>query len=352
MPKNVVVWFFLSIIIYLALALFHMLGHILSSKLLNAGLKESSYGIGPKLFRFFKTKLLFRIPIIYCEEHIFENSTTDNHEQVNTTLLSISLLLRRVLVLLAGPLVSFIIAVCAFAYIGSMGTSNLLPIIGDIQSGSPAEKAGLKQKDEVLSIDNIAINSWDELASMIGNSTTRPLKLQIMRQGELYRVFVDPETKVIQNIFGEPERRSIIGVSCAGNVEKSIPSIWQLPKIGYTGASGLLKEKIKDLFSIFNGSQSKQVIAGPTQIIKSTMADQPFIGFVFYIIASSSITTALFSLLPVPIFDGGQFVYLLIESARGKQISYRIKKKFRLISLLLIMALFVYVSLLDIRFLF
>lgn len=352
MPKNLAVWFFLSIIIYLALVIFHMLGHLLSSKLLKAKLEESSYGIGPKLFRFLNTKLLFRIPIVYCEEHVFETSTEDTHENANTTLISISLFFRQALVLVSGPLVSFVIAVCAFAYIGNMGTSTLLPIIGEIRSGSPAEKAGLKQGDRVISVDNISMNSWDELASIIGNSTTRPLKLKIRRKDELFRVFVDPETKVTQNIFGEPESRPVIGVSCAGKVEKSMPSIWQLPKIGYVDASRLFKEKIKDLFSIFSGSHEKQEIGGPTRIFELTMADQPFIVLILYSIASSTTTIALFSLLPVPIFDGGQFVYLLIERARGKQISFSIKKKLRLISLLLIMSLFAYVTLLDIMYLF
>ena len=156
MPKNLVMWFCFSIIISLALVFFHMLGHLFSSKVLKAKLEESTYGIGPKLFRFFKTNLLFRIPIIYCEEHVFEIGTKDAHVGPN-----ISLFFRRALVLVSGPLVSFIIAIFVFAYIGSMGSSILLPIIGEIRAESPAEKAGLRPGDRIISVDNQSTHSWE-----------------------------------------------------------------------------------------------------------------------------------------------------------------------------------------------
>lgn len=352
MPKNLIVWFCLNIIIYFVLVFFHMLGHLICSNLLKAKIEEFSYGIGPKLFRFLSTRLVFRIPIVYCEEHLFKISASGSNESVNSRLLGIGLFFRRAIVIAAGPLVSFLLAVCACAYIANMGTSTLLPVIGEVRSGSPAEKVGLKQGDRVISIDNMPINSWNELASVIGSSTTSLLTLQIRRKNELLKVFINPETKITRNIFGEAESRNVIGVACAGEVEKSRPSIGQLPKIGLVDASRLLKHKIKVLFSISKGSHQKQEIAGPIRILKSTMEDQPFTVFIMYSIASSTISIALFSLLPVPLFDGGQFVYLLVESARGKQISYSIKKKLRLLSLILIMALFAYVTLLDIRLLF
>jgi membrane-associated protease RseP (regulator of RpoE activity) len=53
---------FLGLVLYLVLVVFHMLGHLLASRALNIGIEVASFGIGPKLFRLWRTKLLMRIP--------------------------------------------------------------------------------------------------------------------------------------------------------------------------------------------------------------------------------------------------------------------------------------------------
>lgn len=68
-----IIWIFIFIILatYLVISIMHMLGHALASNVFKAGMREASFGFGPKLFRLFKTKVLYRIPLIYCEDISF-----------------------------------------------------------------------------------------------------------------------------------------------------------------------------------------------------------------------------------------------------------------------------------------
>jgi regulator of sigma E protease len=223
-----------------------------------------------------------------------------------------------------------------------MGSSVLLPIVGEIRTGSPAEKAGLRPEDKILSVDMQATHSWDELAKLIANTTKATLPLQIKRNGEIFTIIVEPQIQVTKDIFGESFSRSMIGVSCAGKIEKHKPTLWQLPKIGLVETGRLLEGKIKDLISTFADPHKKEVIAGPARTMESATNGQSFFVFILYYIASSTVSIALISLLPLPIFDGGQFVYLIVESARRKQISLDIKMRLRLLTILVFAALFVY----------
>jgi hypothetical protein len=52
-------WLLLGLISYLVLVAFHMLGHLLTSRVLNIGIEVASFGVGPKLFQLWRTKLLW-----------------------------------------------------------------------------------------------------------------------------------------------------------------------------------------------------------------------------------------------------------------------------------------------------
>ena len=69
--------------------------------------------------------------------------------------------------------------------------------------------------------------------------------------------------------------------------------------------------------------------------------------FLYDNVASLSAAIAILTLLPLPIFDGEKFIYLLIETIRGKQISSNFRRRFRLLSIFLLLVFAAAVFLLN-----
>jgi regulator of sigma E protease len=308
MPVQFAIWIFLSLFFYLVLVLIHMLSHLLAARALNIRMEAAFFGIGPRLFKLWRTKLVMRIPIIHCEELIFEQPPKGPSEKTGPTPSKLGSFWRKTVVLAAGPLVSFLLAAGILAWLSSAGTPVYLPIIGQVRAGSPAEKAGLIAGDKIISVDKTSVVSWSEMADMIADSSGAPVQLQIERGTTLLAVTVLPEIQIVTNVLGEQEKRPMIGIAWSGAIEMRKPPLWQLPVAGIVQASNLIR----------------------------------------YNVAYLSAWMAFLTLLPLPIFDGGQFLYLVFESLSGKQISPRLKRRFRLLSIFLLLAFAAVVFLLNI----
>jgi regulator of sigma E protease len=324
-----------------------MLGHIVASRSLNIGIEVASFGIGPKLFQLWRSKLLMRIPLIYCEKVVFESTTGALSKGVDALHSRPNNFWRKTVVLAAGPFVSFFIAASIFVFLSAAGTSVYLPIIGEVHSGSPAEKSGLKPSDRILSVDNRPVSSWGEMAGIIANSPAPLLLLKVQRGGEVFAINVEPEIITIQNLMGESEQRRVVGIMAAGIVEVQKPPIWRLPLIGIVKAGAEVRFTAKELFSAGTGQTKQTTLGGPIGIKKSATENIGIIRLVLIYVASLAANISFLALLPLPIFDGGQFVYLVVETIRGKQISSDLKRRLRLFSIILLLAFATLVILLN-----
>ena len=89
---------------------------------------------------------------------------------------------QRFAIVAAGPLANFLLAILAYWLIFVIGTQVPAPLVGKVESGSPAALAGLKQGDEILSVDGSSTPSWQEvglrLLSRMGETTHITLNVQ------------------------------------------------------------------------------------------------------------------------------------------------------------------------------
>ena len=324
-----------------------MLGHLLAARVLNVNVEAAFFGIGPRLFKLWRTKLVMRIPVVHCEEFIFEQSPKEPSEKTSPTSSKLGLFWRKTAVLASGPLVSFLLAAGILAWLSSAGTPVYLPIIGQVRAGSPAEKAGLMPGDRIISVDKTSVVSWNEMADMIADSSGAPAQLQIERGTTMLTVTVLPEIQIVTNVLGEQEQRSMIGIAWAGVIEMKKPALWQLPITGIVQASNLIRYNVEQLLAIAPKAPEKAALSGPIAIMKSATEDVGILTFVLYNVAYLSASIVFLTLLPLPIFDGGQFLYLVFENLSGKQISPRLKRRLRLLSIFILLALAAVVFLLN-----
>lgn len=83
---------------------------------------------------------------------------------------------QRIAIVIAGPLANFILAVVAYWIMFMVGTTTLVPVVGDVAPGSPAERGGLTEGEEIVAIDGRETASWNDvnlaLVAEIGASGT------------------------------------------------------------------------------------------------------------------------------------------------------------------------------------
>ncbi|MFT4906189.1 MAG: regulator of sigma E protease [Oleispira sp.] len=93
---------------------------------------------------------------------------------------------QRIAIASAGPIANFIFAVVAYWSIFMMGVSGLVPVLGQIEAGSPAYEQGLKPGDRIIAVADVAVDSFQEvtwqLISFIGETAELPLMVEDERQ--------------------------------------------------------------------------------------------------------------------------------------------------------------------------
>jgi len=217
---------------------------------------------------------------------------------------------------------------------------QMVPVIGKIVIGGPAEQAGLKSGDRLITADNVEIDDWTGWVKKIQQSAGRNIAITIERAGKLKTLTLQPEA--VEDGTGR------IGAGVDTNYS-SIPAE-MMSEVRY-GPLVAIKEAliqtwlfasttITSLFGMLTGEVSTKNLGGPISIaqIAGSSAEQGMITFVSFL-AMISITLGVLNLLPIPMLDGGHLALFLIEAIRGKPVSEQAQVKGQRIGLFLLLLL-------------
>lgn len=231
---------------------------------------------------------------------------------------------KRVLIILAGPLFNLLTAAVIFFFVFLAGVPTLLPVIGEIMPGMPAERALLQKGDRITAIDGAPVKQWAEMTDMIHNSPGRKLTLTVQRDGTLLNISVTPERQKIKDIFGEERAMGLIGIKPSGEtfltretvpgaVRGALQKTWDISALTVLGIIKLIQRIVP-----------AETIGGPILIFQ--MAEkQATAGALSYFIFAAviSINLGILNLLPIPVLDGGHIFFLTVEAIRKKPLSDR-----------------------------
>lgn len=343
-----------STIVVLGLLIFvHELGHFLVAKWSGVTVLRFSLGFGPRLFGYKRGDTdycLSLIPLGGYVKMLGEEPGDEIDERQRATSFQFQPVSKRIAIVLAGPFSNFLLAIIIFALIYAFsGIPQLTPEIGSVSAGSPAEQAGLKAGDKVTSINGITINDWEELSGLIERLGEQPLTLQVERGEEVMVIEVTPRVTAVNNIFGEPIKRAVIGVTAAGKmiIKKSDPlhavyyslvQTWHLSKLFVVTIGKLLE-----------GVVSVKTLGGPILIAQMAgqQANEGLLNLIHFI-ALISVNLAVLNLLPIPVLDGGHILFFVIEGLLGRPIGQKKIEWAQKAGMLVLLVLMVFVFYNDI----
>ena len=189
------------------------------------------------------------------------------------------------------------------------------PVIASVTENSPAEKAGLKSGDTLLTIDGIEINGLEQFVELVFSRPGKRVDIEIQRNGEVYL------TEVKLGVKEDDSSKGFIGLGTTIDKEQ-INQYLAIEKYSFpqniTMAVDQTNEMIVLTLNMFGkmitGQISGKNLSGPVGIAKDagTVAKRGLIATLSFM-AIISISLGILNLLPVPVLDGGQIVFVLIE---------------------------------------
>ena len=188
---------------------------------------------------------------------------------------------------------------------------NVPVVAGEVRAGFPAEAAGLREGDRLVSLNDEPILGQGTLIPLVQKYRDAPLRLVYEREGR--RV----ETTLTAKIEGD---RAFIGIV----PEDDLP----YKSVGVVGAASYAVRRnveilrmTKNAFAqIFRGQRSaRESIAGPIEIARQSSNVARKFGWagVFSMLAFLSLNLGVINLLPIPVLDGGAIFLLVLEAVLG-----------------------------------
>lgn len=243
----------------------------------------------------------------------------------------------------AGPMNNFILAIIAFTALAFLqgGVPSQEPLIGAVEEGSPAAEAGLEEGDRVLSIDDEAVGSWNEMVLIIQDSPEEAMTFDIeTADGERVEQTITP--------YSFDSGNEVVGrIGIGTYVDDSLTARLTF---GFTETWFIITQILTLLGSFFTGGFSVDQLGGPVAIYATTEAvvQAGVFGLISWI-GFLSVNLGIMNLLPIPALDGGKLLLNLIEGVRKKPLSQEKEGYITLVGVLFLLILMLLVTWNDIQ---
>jgi RIP metalloprotease RseP len=237
------------------------------------------------------------------------------------------------------------------------GVVPAMLVVEQVVEGSPAEAAGLLEGDRLVSVDGFEVATFGQFMDRVSRSkqggVVRELEVGVTRDGVPIAARLTPQVKVVA---GDPAERPIIGVSAlyrepgpVAHASKYYTLLEALPR-ALDLTWDVVRQTLQILGNIFSmESDWRENVGGPIAIfyVAGAVAE---LGFFRYAetLGVISISLGLINLLPVPVLDGGQILFYLIEGVRGRPVSLELRERAQMLGVLALVVIMLFVVFNDI----
>jgi len=218
--------------------------------------------------------------------------------------------------------------------IGDIGVlPNTHPHIVAVNSGEPADLAGLKAGDVVLAVDGQTITFHSQLREAIAKHPDSPMTLTILRGGARQQIVVKPLNRSGTGWVGIQILDELKSIK-PGPIEAVSMSVQRNVQF-----AGLIFQTV---WGLITRETSPKQLMGPVAIAQLS-GESAQLGWIalLSLMASISLNLGLLNLLPIPILDGGHIFIMALEGAARRDFSVRAKEKLLLAGFVVLMMLMV-----------
>ena len=197
--------------------------------------------------------------------------------------------------------------------------------VTDLEAGMPAEKAGIRVGDEILTVDGHPVPAIAAMIEMLKSTKDQAVQITVLRDGQQRTFTMQP---VLTDIPGQQEKRYRVGLGSTPMKVTSLPFAAAFRKSIEQNKEGsllileLLQKMIQRKISI-------RTVEGPIGIGRAAGEAATEKGWtpLMALTAAISLNLGIFNLLPIPILDGGVILLLFVESIMRRDISLQIKER-------------------------
>ncbi len=216
------------------------------------------------------------------------------------------------------------------------------PVIGQILPGRPAEKAGLTTGDTVRAVNGDTIVQWYDLVEHIREGAGRELTLRVTGKAGPREIRVTPEAEQEPQAGGGTRAVGKIGAGPLVSLTTRPYTGLQALGAGWHATRAASTQIFRTVQGLLSARISSREVGGPI-LIGQMAAQSARLGFdaLLALMALVSVNLAVLNLLPVPVLDGGQFMFLLAEGVLRRPLSLKLRERLTLVGLVLIIMLMV-----------
>ena len=361
-----ILWYIVPFLAVMSfIVFFHELGHFLVARWCGVKVEAFSIGFGKEIYGWDdKHGTHWRIAILPLGGYVrFKGDADptsrpdfDSEETQDPDSFPAKPLWQRALIVAAGPIANFILAIVIFAGMYSIiGVPVMEPVVDEVMPNSAAERAGFMPGDRILEVDGERIDSFAELRQIVATNPEKTLQFKVKRGERVITLQARLDLREVPDGFGGKIRIGVLGIThkVTGPVkyERKGPieaimlagkSTWRI----VAGTMGYLGQLVA-------GKQSADQLAGPIRIaqVPSQAASVSFSALIS-LAAVLSVSIVLINLFPIPMLDGGHLLYYLIEAVRGRPLSESAQEFGFKVGLMLVLALMLIATFNDLKHLF
>lgn len=346
---NFLITLLILFIILSVIIIVHEFGHFIAAKKGGVYIDEFSMGMGPQLLKYkpkkSETTYSLRAFPIGGFVSMAEKEEPNNKKIKKNQVLENKSFGRKLLVLINGILFNCILAIFLFFISGLFyGRPISEPVIQNVVDGMAAQKAGIESGDRILEVNGVKINTWDDF---LLEASAKKLKSEYIfkiekSSGEVKEYSLVPE---VQEVEGQEVK--VFGIQSSGTTYyKGFKNAFIY---AFEGFYTNFKTIFKILGNLLTGEVPVKSLSGPVGIysLVDNVKSQGF-NTLLYLTAYLSINVAIINLVPIPVFDGGRVLILLIEKITKKKSSEKLEIMLNYIGFLLMILLMLYVTFNDI----
>ena len=239
----------------------------------------------------------------------------------------------KILFIVAGVTMNMIVAfLIVWGVSAQQGETVYTTVVAEVQAGMPADAAGMKVGDRIVSVDGKPTNSFDDLHTYIVTHPGQTVTIGLERDGK--------PVQIQATIQKQSDGTGKLGFS---------PS-YEQHGLGFTGSFGYAGKQtgamvtliFKGIGMMFSGQvpvTGSQGLAGPVGIIQ--ISEQAYQGgYYWMLLALISVNLAILNMIPLLPLDGGHALFSVIERIRGRSLSLRMFERISMIGLGLFLLLF------------